>query len=569
MNRKNKHISGQHKSFSGFLLKSSPWEGFLPALMTFLICIPVLKYDFVNWDDNIYIYENVLLTQGTLQEFLLTSIQGNFHPLTQLSLWLDYQAGGGKPFMFHLSSLIFHTINVYLAFLLTIQLSGNRVAAWFVALGFGLHPLHVESFAWASERKDVLYGMFGLAGSICWVKYMQRRDIRQLLPALLAFIAALASKPMAIMLPYMWLLLSVYMSPGQIRNIWKDKYLSGSFVLMLIFSGIFTWFTYSAQKEYGALRDIAGLGMWENIQIAAHGMWFYVLKGILPVQLSALYPYPPVSEGLPLRFLLALIALIPAAWLLFYFRKKIKIQLLGLGWLLLSLVPVLQLIPAGSAIMADRYFYLGAWGFLFALYFSWPKKPVFVLILIWAGLCFMRLPVWKNGYALFTDIIKQYPDDPTAANNLGNWLEKNGKGQDACVYYAQAVKLKPDFPQALFNLAVCRFQAGSAEEARALNMQAVQANPEFAEAWSNLGSNYGALGKNDSAGFAIRRALQIKPEFSDAWNNMGMYYLVTGNRDSARICFVKATKLSDNPNADAWKNLRFLDENPVPPSVIP
>lgn len=570
MNRKltQKSETSQKKSIEAIL--STRLASLIPVLISLLIGLPVLQNDFVNWDDNLYVYENMALIQGRFWDAILIPIQGNYHPFTQLSLWLDFQIDGLNPKVFHLSSLLWHCLVVWLAGRLAYRVSGNHTLAFFVALGFGIHPLHVESFAWISSRKDLLYSAASFGTLLYWLDFQEKKSFGKIIVCLLFFTIALLSKPMAVILPLLMGLMIIFPSgkwldSGTIKFDWSRQIIP---ILLLIPALGLMYFTYQAQHGVGAVREVNGLGMWENMQIATHGFWFYWVKGLVPFSLSAFYPYPPVGQILPFKFLFAFflffISLI--AWI--KWNKNLRFYLPGVLWMLICLLPVLQLIPVGSAIVAERYFYLAAWGFLMVLgmillkliHSEKNRLGIYTaFLLVWAVTTMQRIPVWKNGGTLFKDVLTQFPENPTAANNLGNWLEKNGQRAESCKYYELAVAKKPDFPQALFNLALCRQEQGALEEAKYLNLKAVQYKPDFADPWNNLATIYGSTGLLDSAHMALEQTLRIRPNYAAAWNNLGMYYLAKGIPDSARQSFRRSLEIDNNPNSDAARNLKYLE----------
>ncbi len=569
MNRKLTQKSESPQKKSASIPGSAYFYWLIPVILSFILFMPALQSGFVNWDDNLYVYENKALLQGNWREAVFQPVQGNYHPITQASLWLDYQLGGLNPLIFHLSALLWHILAVGLAGLLAFKVSGNKSLAFFVAMGFGIHPLHVESFAWISSRKDLIYSVAAMGSLLYWISYLEKKSWINLGLCLLLFGAALLSKPMAVILPGLMALFLFYPSgtwlhPGKVQLNWRQLLIPALFFIPSLILG---YLTYKAQFSIGAVRDIPSFGLWENSQIASYGFWFYLIKGIVPVALSAFYPYPPVWGGLPVIFLISFIFSILGivAWVKWY--RVLHPITPGMLWFLICLLPVLQFIPAGSALVAERYFYLAAFGFLFMLGSILHRfvSNKFIrngimggFLCVWAILAFQRVPVWKNGETLFRNVLGQFPDNPTAANNLGNWLEKKGQRKESCLWYERAVQSKPDFPQALFNLALCRQEQGNLSEARNLNLASLQRKPDFADAWNNLATIYGASGNLDSARISLDYALKLKPDYAAAWNNLGMYHMAKGQKDSAKTCFEQSIAFDGNPNSDAARNLQYL-----------
>lgn len=561
MKRKVKEISQNPKQ----KISNSLFQALIAIIAVLWVCQPALQNGFVNWDDNVYVYDNQLLVSGSAWEYISSVVQGNFHPITLLTLKMDHILFGLSPKGYHAHSLIWHFLNAVLAYFLMLRLSEDRTLSFLLSLGFALHPLHVESYAWISARKDLVYSAFTLFGLIAWYDYLDKAGWRNLMLSLLCLLLALLSKPMAVVMPLLMGLL-LYMHPkGSNAAVRKQGFVwVGVACLPALLLAVWT---IQLQGNEGAIRDIPNLGMHHNVMIAAHGIFFYLLKGIMPVSLSALYPYPPLASGLSWAFYAAPFGLVLLVFLLWKFRQKLQPILPGFAWMLICLLPVLQLIPAGSAIAADRYFYLAAFGFLWActgalrhLPGQWGKYLFYGFCALWAVLSYRRVTVWQSGESLFRSILVEYPDNPTALNNLGDALDSGGKKTEVCSFFARAVEVKPDFPQALFNLAVCRSAAGDYVAAKQLNQQALRYKPGYADAWSNLGMCYGATGVYDSARYALDRALQYHPEFADAWANYGMLHLIEGRKDSAKYCFQKAMTIDQNPNSMAAYNLKLMEQ---------
>ncbi|MEE8574733.1 MAG: hypothetical protein V3T30_04900, partial [Thermodesulfobacteriota bacterium] len=378
----------------GILGKTLPYV-LLAAVVTFIVYLPTLQNGFVNWDDQGYVYNNPNIRILDIDFFrwaLSTPVLGNWHPLTMLSHAVDYALFGLNPRGHHLTSIVLHSVNTILVFFLTFTLvnnkkSGNavmgneslltaRITALVTALLFGLHPLHVESVAWVSERKDLLYAFFYLLTLLTYLTYARGSAKNRVIPyasALILFTLSLLSKPMAVTLPVVLLLIDYYPlgrfrvhGPTGLkayRRIFLEK------IPFFLLSLIFTAITIETQKSAGALEmEIAPF--LERLLISLRGYGFYIYKSFIPVNLAQVYPYPDTIGLFKLEYLASIILIAIITLLsIKYVRKPNENKLFITLWayFLVTLLPVIGLVQAGQQSAADRYTYL-------------PGLAIFILI---------------------------------------------------------------------------------------------------------------------------------------------------------------------------------------------
>jgi tetratricopeptide (TPR) repeat protein len=382
------------------------------------------------WDDDPYITLNDAVKEFDLNVLLTDFHVGNFHPLTMLSLAFEYFLVGESSWLYHFNNLWLHALNSFLVFKLILKLNKSTWVALLTSLFFALHPMHVESVAWAAERKDVLYTFFLLLSFLSYLKYSEHKDgfrNGQYWLSLLFFTLSCFSKGMAVVLPALlivtgWWFLDKKLSVKNLID--KIPY----FVITLTFAYIAT----TAQKDAGADATSvisAAYTASERFRIVAYSFLFYWFKTIAPLDLLPFYPYPPKPNGvLPGIFNLAAFALLLFAGLVYFLGRKDKRIWWAVMFFIIAISTVLQILPVGSAIVADRYYYLSSIGplFIISLFLTkgiekanfW-KYASFGFVGFCALLTFFQVPHWKNGFTLFTPAEKVYPQDAMVLSNIG------------------------------------------------------------------------------------------------------------------------------------------------------
>lgn len=473
----------------------------IPVLIAYW---PVLSYDFVNWDDPYYVYKNdtiAKLNGKTIRTLFSTDtiVMGNWHPFTMISLAIDRAIWGLNPMGYHLTNLILHLLNSILAAFLAWKLFSHKWAALFTGMAFGLHPLHIESVAWITERKDVLYTAFFFGSWITWI-YSGNKKVYYIL-SLILFSAACLSKAMAVTLPVL-LLLSESLQTKNARIKETIPY----FILAIIFGllGI------SAQQSAQALTYHSGFSIWDNACIAGYNVWFYLAKIFLPWPLSAFYPYPEKIEGnLPLAFIIGFIAsaLVVILSTILLIKKKFKLAFFPFVFFV-SIFPVIQFIPLGEAMAADRYTYFSSWpiflGIFLLLFQQLPKSNgmqygsmaiLGMLCLTCLVLVRKRLPVWQSGVLLWENVIEQYPNVYFAWNNLGTLYYEKQEFDKAIPVYQKVLEMNPDYKDGHNNLGSIFATRKSYDSAIVHFERAVELDSNYIAAVFNLGYAYGLTGK--------------------------------------------------------------------------
>ncbi len=530
---------------------------FIILVISLIAYLPVFHNEFVNWDDNQYILDNPFLSQFNLKEIFSRFEMGNYHPLTMLLYTIEYDFFSVSPVGYHVISLFIHLLIVILVYRVVFSLSNKAEVALIAALLFGIHPLHVESVAWASEQKDLLYTFFFLASYLCYMKYLKAFNRMFYFYCLLLFLLSLFSKAMAASLPVLLVLTDYFKS----RKINSSALLEKIpfFALSLVFGII----AVKAQHSTGSVQDPGFHPFYERIAFACYGFITYIIQLFLPLHLSALYPYPVSSgESIPpwyyvyvLLFILLFIAVI-------YSMRYTKKIVFGTGFFAITVFLVLQLLPVGNAIMADRYSYIPSIGIFYlageGFYSLWHSNKTLglyrfsllfllaVATIFFSFKTYARCGVWKNGMTLWNDVISQNRDIPLAYNNRGALLKDENRFNEALDDYNNAIKLKRDYASAYVNRANLFRDQNKFDLALADYNKAIELQPNDAETYNNRGILMMNAMKYEDALSDYNKSLQLQPNFVKAYNNLGLLYIMQNKFTEALTYCNKAIELKSD-----------------------
>jgi tetratricopeptide (TPR) repeat protein len=529
----------------------------LIAVVTLVSFFSCLDNDFVNWDDNFYVTENRLiknLSWSNTMEIFFSSALASYVPLVTLSFSIEYALWGLDPFGYHLTNLMLHIGNSLVVFVLVLRLSRYLLPALVAALLFGVHPLHVESVAWVSERKDMLSTLFFLGALLCYLKYRETSRARFYVLSLAAFVLSLLSKAMAITLPLI-LILSDYRSGRS----WNRRLLLEKVPFLLI-SVLFAIVEILGQHSGKGLNPrVFALG--ENVQIALWGVVFYLRKSLAPVGLSAYYPYPAeISLLLPAFFLppMILLGLAVGVWVS---RRYTREVVFGSLFCLMTLLPVLKFVPFGrDFVAADRYMYIPSIGvfYLVGIAVHWAANRetrwerakaaaltalVSLTVLTFSVLTWKRCDVWQDSESFWLSVLADNPDLAVAHNNLGNFYRETGRLDAAIDRYRKALALDPAYAYAHNNLGLVYSRRGRLDAAIEEYKKALAFDSTYALAHNNLGNAYEKKGRLDEAFREYEKALALDPTLAKAYNNLGNIHQRTGLLDAAIVYYEKALAL--------------------------
>ena len=517
---------------------------FALAVVTLLIYLPMLWHGFVNYDDPDYIIGNAHVTGGLTWANVVWAFTSNdaanWHPLTWLSHMMDCQLFGVNPAGHHLMNLLFHTANTLLLFLLLTQLTGALWRSAMVAALFAWHPLHVESVAWTSERKDVLSAFFWMLTILCYAKAVtsDKWQVTSKDPSLIThhsslywlalffFACGLMSKPMVVTLPFVLLLLDFW--PLERFQNFKFQNLAKLFVEKIPFFALSLascLITYRAQS--GALWSTQALSFHFRLANALMSYVRYISKLFWPTDLALIYPYPHFWPLAGVVFVAGLLAVLSVIFILQ--AKRFPYLAVGWFWFLGTLIPAIGLVQVGVQSMADRYTYLPSIGFFILVVWgvndllnARPQKIQIAklagsVVLVGCLLCTsMQLRYWRSSPELFLHTVEVTTDNYAAEDCLGKALENIGKKDDAGKLYADAVRIEPDYPSAQFDLGMIEVEQGKLADASNHLAIAVQLSPHNPVMQFDFGTYLMQHGNPAEAANHFKTTLADRPDFPEA-----------------------------------------------------
>jgi len=540
--------------------------------MALLACACILVYaqtssfGFILYDDPTYVRDNPHIRSGITLEALgwsLTSTYAaNWHPLTWVSHMLDVELFGMDPGTHHLVNALFHTLNTLLLFGVLVSMTGDTLKSAFVAAVFGVHPLHVESVAWISERKDVLSTLFWMLTLLAYARYATRPGKGRFALVTAGYGLGLMAKPMLVTLPFVLLLLDFWplrrlpkAGPAQGWPVWKDiAPLLREKLPLFILAGLSCVVTFYAQKTQGAMLAQEHLELGTRLANALVSYTAYIAKSFWPLNLAMFYPHPERVDVLRAAGSGLALAALSAAFLL----PARRLPFLATGWLwyLGTLVPVIGIVQVGSQAMADRYTYVPQIGL--AIMLAWgvpallgPRRVLrgcavaaaMAALVVLTRLAWVQTSSWKDSITLFTRAIEVTGENYLASNNLGVALSEQGDTEAAMARYRESLRIRPDYVLARNNLAKALLRKGASGEAASLCSGTVRIDPGNAEARNCLGLALFGQGRHAEAEAAYREAIRLRPGYPDAYNNLGVLLSVLGRYGEAAELLKQALAL--------------------------
>jgi hypothetical protein len=429
------------------------------ALTTITVFWQVCTYDFVDYDDSVYIYENPNIQAGitlkTIKWAFTTSYYANWYPLTWLSHMLDWKLFGPKAGGHHLTNLIFHIANTLLLFIVLKQMTQKLWQSAFVAALFALHPLHVESVAWVVERKDVLSTFFWMLTMWAYLRYVKHPGVARYLLALLSFALGLMSKPMLVTLPFVLLLLDYWplarIPSGQALNRFGSRrifyYLIREKIPFFVLSAILSVVTFIAQRGSGTVATLVQIPLKIRIYNALVSYMEYIEKMIWPSRLAMFYPHPG-KNILILHIVISAVLLSAVTICVIRYAKSHRYLVTGWFWYIGTLVPVIGIVQVGMQALADRYTYIPltglfiiiAWG-VPDLLAKWRYKKIAItllslLIILAISICtHFQLRHWQNSLNLFQHAVDVIGSNDKAHIHIANFLYMQNRFDEAIREY--------------------------------------------------------------------------------------------------------------------------------------
>ena len=541
-------------------------------IVIFLIVVSFITFgrivfnDFTNFDDTGYITNNHFIQSGisfqTIRWAFTSVVLSNWHPVTMLTYALEWSLFGTNATGYHLVSLLLHGAAVVFFFLFLNKTTGNLSLSVFAAACFALHPLRVESVAWAAELKDVLSMFFGMACLYVYAFYVERPKAFTYIQCLILFLLALLSKPMLVTLPFVMLLLD-YWPLGRYREnsstpatnrrkivfqpLWEK---SPMILISIVSSGVTFW----AQKEGESLVPVTVLPLVTRISNVLISYVIYLKKIFWPVDLAVFYPY---ELSLPLwKVWISGFILIVITAVVLYYIKKLPFLFVGWFWYLGTLVPVIGFVQVGIQAMADRYTYLPSIGISMMLAWGVPllfpradirKKVLFPLgvicLAILAVLTWRQCGYWENSVTLFNHTIKVTKDNYRAYNLRGIAFSEIGKYQAAIDDFSEAIRMRPKYDEAYFNRGAVYYNTGKYSRAIEDYNQAINLKPDYVEALFNRGHAFNRLSQYPLAIADYDRVIRLKGDIPEAYHHRGLAFNRLGQHHRSIDDYDRAIRL--------------------------
>ena len=542
------------------------------SLLIIVLYWRVHGYDFVSLDDS-FIYANPHLMNGLSIKNIFWAFSNYtttlWIPATWISFFLDYEIYGMNPGGYHVTNVILHICNTLIIFVILYQITQKRWQSFFVAALFSCHPIHVESVAWITERKDVLSTFFLLLFLYTYIQYTKKENFVRYLAALFFFILGLMSKPMLVTVPIVLILLDYWplgrFGKANRLRLFLEKLPFLSFSLMV--SAITIFF----QTKTGALVSFDSISIINRIENAVSSYIAYLVKLFLPINLAVVYPYEQYFSFWEVFIKFVIFVIITT--LSFRLHKKHPYLIVGWLWYVISLVPVIGIFQSGAQSHADRFVYIPFIGIYIILSWGTPhilqilKTPrvistiVFFLILpILSTMTWFQIAYWKNSNTLYAHTLSVTENNWLIHTNYGKILEEQGKEKDANVHFEEAMNIDPESSVHHLNFANNLYRLGKIGEAEKHYKMAITVGNDkesTAKANNRLAFIYQIQKKNSAAIKHYKEALRIKPTQVKTLNNLAILLAQTGDFSNAALNFNKALELSPQ-NEETLNNLGLL-----------
>jgi len=527
------------------------WILLLLSVGTLAVYVPVRDHEFLLYDDYGYIVRNFYLQPGVTWENIVwaftSGYAANWHPLTWISHMVDYQLFGLNPAGHHLHNVLLHVLNSIVLFLVVWKMTGAEWPSAFVAAMFALHPLHVESVAWASERKDLLSGLFWILTMGAYVRYTRSPSMNRYLLVLVLFVLGLLSKPMVVTLPFVLLLL----------DYWPLKRLGGgnsapglSFssallekVPLMLLSFGSSIITYHVQQAAGAMASTDRLPLVLRLENAIVSLVRYLGKTFWPSDLAVFYPHPGMALSVS-TVLLSGVILGTVTMFTWLWRKRSSYLFVGWFWFLGTLVPVLGIVQVGAQAMADRYMYLPLIGL--ALMIGWFGAEmvahslrrivgVAAVLGLVALLIVSRVQVgyWQNTETLFQHAAKTTERNWVAHYNLGLTYAEGNRYEEALHHYVKTIEYAPRFVPVYYELGNVLLHLGRDEDAISYLRQSIALDSTYAKAFVDLGVALCRVGRPDEALQYFEQAYRLNRWYGEPNQLVGLTLVQRGQYEQA------------------------------------
>ena len=546
------------------------------AVITFGIYAQVIRHQFITLDDGWYIKNNPMVNRGVtlagLAWAFTTFYEANWHPLTWIAHMIDSQLFGLNAGGHLLVNALIHVANTLLVFAFLSRTTHARWPSALVAALFALHPLHVESVAWAAERKDTLSTFFGLLSLISYTRYAEENSRKWYAWTVLTLVLGLLAKPVLVTWPFVMLLLDYWPLRRLARwtrqknfFAWIAPLLREKLPLFAIVAASCV-ITFFAQAHSGAVRTFLDVPIALRLLNALISYAKYLLLTFWPHDLAVYYPFTPI--GIPAWQIIAATCLLTGITAFCLFQSEIRPYLIvGWLWFLGTLVPVIGLVQVGGQTMADRYFYIPSIGFFIALVYgladigkmqrlapSLAGAIAGAVLLVLAALTNAQIHLWRDSFTLFKHALAVTPPNLVIENSLGIALDNSGRYDEAAAHFEKALHVQRDHYEVLVNMGITRYHQDRLPEAIEYYQTAIYSRPDVPEAHSQLGLALWKQNRDEAAYDELRRASQLAPKDANIRNYLGIALGRLGRFSQAIDQLHEALRLNPN-SADAHNNL--------------
>lgn len=533
------------------------WMPLLAILaITAIVFYPSLHNEFVNWDDDRNFYENILITSLNSENFwsntsqiFSTTVIGNYNPLTIWTFLIEQKIFGlDQPFYWHLDNLILHMICIYFVYRISLLMGLKWQGAALVSLLFAIHPLRVESVAWVTERKDVLFASFYLAAIFLYLKNkLIQAKPRYLIAIIILFVLSLFSKIQAVALPLSFICIDYYFDQEfGIKTIISKWYY---FMISILFGLMGIYFL----SDQGSLESNVTYELWQRIFVGSYSYMIYLIKAVVPFRMSPLYPYP---NTMPSYFYPSILVFLLGPFVLWKaYKKELKAIVFGILFFTVNIVFLLQILGAGQGFIADRFTYIPYLGlfFIFGYYLdrflqkenniSFKKKTqlfysgIVCIGLIYGFMSFQQCKIWQNSGTLWTHVLKYYSNITLPYGNRANYYRDSGQLDKALADYNSCINLKPIEAGPYNSRARLYFNTKNNVDTLQLALadynKAIELKDNDGEYYINRGAVHARLNNPQAALQDINKGLELKPDHVSGYINRFVLNSQLGNLEEA------------------------------------
>jgi len=551
----------------GKLAKDYIWLALI-VIFTLILFSGTLKNKFVNWDDDTYIHKNTSIQQlnvENLKKICTEPYFANYHPLTSLSYALEYHFFKLNPYAYHLTNLILHLFNIILVFIFVRKLTDKKIIPLVASFLFAVHPMHVESVAWISERKDMLYTFFYLSSLIIYLRFLKENKPLLYVFSFFLFLFSLMSKSAAVSLPLILIFLSFFINN---KLVFKDFVRSIPFFALSLVFGMITLF---AQNDAIHIININELyHPFERILLIFFAIHFYISRFVFPFGFSAVHAFPDKEIApFPVEFYISPIIVLVLILIIIMSKGEIKKYLIfGFFFFLFNIILVIQIIPVGDSVVSERYTYVSYIGL--SLIFAYITEKyliekfkiltifIFTIYFFYLSVAtYNQIKTWENSETLWTNAIEKNPKCFLSHYSRGAARAELGLYDKALEDFNNSIKIYPKYAMAFSNRGVIKVDYGDIQGAIEDYDKAILLNSNYAKSFNNRGHAYALNNEMDKALSDFNKAISLDSNYFEAYSNRGNVYQLQGKSENALNDYAKAIKI--NPTyIKAYENTATL-----------